>query len=921
MPAGGELLGRTVEITALHDLVDAAPQRGGALVVIGEPGVGKSALLTAAQRRATERGIRVLRTAGVQSEATVPFAALHQLLRPILPATHGLPEAHREALRVAFGLSDAAPPQLFRIALAVLDLLAESAARAPLVLIVEDAHWLDRGTADVLAFVARRLESDPVILLAAGREGSEHPLADPSLPQLRLAALDDAAAARLLDAHAPGLAPARRERLLEEAAGNPLALVELPRALEDLGDAPALPPWLPLTTRLERAFAARESELPTRTRALLLVAALNDGDSLAEVVRAAGVLLGAELSVAEIAPAVSAALVTVDETAPDETVLRFRHPLVRSAIRQTAGMARRQAAHAALASVLTDQPDRRVWHRVACRLGPDDEAADELEAAATRAARRGAIAGAVSALERAAQLTEDPARRGGRLLRAAELAFEIGRRDLVLSLLHEAEPLELGPLERPRLSWLREMFEAGQWSGSAKVAAIVEIADRLRLGGDAYRALNALLLVALRCWWANPDGHTRELVVAAAERIPVPEDTPELLATLAFAAPRERGAVVLDRVARLDADAARDPETLRLLGSAATGIGAFPEAPRFLEAAVAGLRAQGRLGLLAYALVSQAWTGIFLGGWRVAISAAEEGARLAVETGQPTWATAAKAAEATVVGLQGDQSAAEALATCAEGLSLSMGATPMLSLVQLARGSTALAAGRHADAYEDLRRIFDPGDIAHHGYVRDWVLVDLVEAAVHSGHTDEARVIVHEFEPIVAETRSPLLRVNLCSVRPLLASDEHAEALFRDALGADLSAWPFLRARVAFAYGTWLRRHRRAVESRPLLRAAREAFDALGARTWGERARQELRASGETSRVDVPEGRDDLLTPQELQIARMAAQGLSNREIGQRLFLSHRTVGTHLYRTFPKLGITSRSELHGALSGPRVVAV
>jgi len=272
----------------------------------------------------------------------------------------------------------------------------------------------------------------------------------------------------------------------------------------------------------------------------------------------------------------------------------------------------------------------------------------------------------------------------------------------------------------------------------------------------------------------------------------------------------------------------------------------------------------------------------------------------------------AQIAQATLAGLRGDEDAADALAAEAEQVILPMASNSMLTLLQLSRGLTALGGGRHSDAYEHLRRVFDPADLAYHPYVRGWAIGELAEAAVHSGHREAARTVMEELGPLADQTPSPLLHVGLLYARPLLAADQDAEPLFEAALGADLTRWPLVRARLLLAYGAWLRRQRRVAESRAPLRAAREAFDALGALPWGERARQELRASGELSGRRAP-GAWDRLSPQELQIVQLAADGLSNREIGQQLYLSHRTVGTHLYRVFPKLGITSRSELRGLL--------
>jgi DNA-binding CsgD family transcriptional regulator len=883
-----QLVGREPEAAALAVLLEELDeQRGSALLIRGEAGIGKSALLMEASRRAAEQNARVLKTTGVESEAHLPFAGLHQLLRPILDEARHLPEPQRRAIEAAFGQSPAEAPDLFFTALAALELVSEAADRAPLLLVIDDAQWLDRATADVLAFVARRLDTERIGLLAAIRAPHGTTIEGRTI---ELGPLDDDAAARLLDDHAPDLQPAVKERILQEAAGNPLALTELPLANPDLGDGLVLPTWLPLTTRLEQAFAARVQDLPDQTRMLLLVAALNDGDAIAEALEAATLLTGTPTTIDDLTPAVDANLVDADGVE-----LRFRHPLIRSAIHQAANLSQRHAAHRALATTLEDEPDRRVWHRSAARLAPDERVATELDEAAARAQRRGAIATAVTALERAAQLSGSTASKSARLLQAAELAADLGRSDVMQMLLREAESLDLPARGRARVAWLRELHEERLWSGASQLSAYAELAD-----GDADRALATLLPIAHRCWWSNADKATRDAIVEAAEQLPVADDDPRLLSILATAAPAERGAAVLQRMGPPAPGA--DPATAFQLATAATAVGNYAPTEPWLAAAVEGLRVQGRLGLLVHALVGQAWMGIQLSRFDVAVPAAEEARRLADETAQPRWGAVAQLAQAMIAGMRGDEATAEREAAAAEAVLLPMGANPILALVQFARGRAALAAGRHADAYEHLARIFDPADIAYHVNVRTWALLDLVDAAVHSERHDAARDAVERMEG----SASPILRANVICARPLVTGD------FGPSLDADLTDWPALRARLLLAYGAWLRRQRRAADSRQPLRAAREAFDAIGLVPWGERARQELRAAGETSRRRTPDLWDEL-TPQELQIAQMAAEGLTNREIGQRLYLSHRTVSTHLYRIFPKLGITSRAELRAAL--------
>lgn len=909
------LYGREREFGVLSHLAGRlGKDAGGALVVGGEAGIGKSALLAAIAAQARDRGTRVLSAVGVQSEAQISFAGLHQLLRPVLPLAEGLPTRQRAALHAAFGMSEEVTPELFVTGLATLELIGDTAESWPVLLIIEDAQWLDQPSCAVLAFVARRLAAEPALMLIAVRDGFPNPFDEAGLTELRLHGLSEKAAGQLLDSRAPGLGPVVRERLLQEAAGNPLALIELPAALrsEHLDDGALLPSRLPLTARLERAFAAQSSGLPPATRSLLLAAAAEDAAEdtgiLGEVLNAASIFDGAAMTIDAFTPAIAAGLVAIQGTQ-----LRFRHPLVRSAIYQAASLPERQAAHTALAQVLAGQPDRQVWHRAAAALGPNEQVAAELEEAAVRAGRRGAVAVAVAALQRAADLSEDPARRGSRLLRAAEMGFEFGRPGLGPQFLHAAEPLDLPAEERTWLSWLRETYGETGWSGEAKVGPLVEIAGRMRSGGHASLAVQCLLAAALRCWWGNPGQETRAGVVAAAEGMPLPEDAPAMLAILAHADPVAHGAFVIDRISRMTPDPA-DPAGAYLVGSAATAVWAYDLSLGFLDTAVSGFRAQGRLGSLAQALVSQAWAAVHLAREPLAVSAAEEAARLAHETGQPREAVSAQLAQATIAAERGDFTAAEELAGHAEAVLLPMGATPMLALVEFVRGRGAVAHQRYREGFDHLRRVLNPADPAYHPFIGAWGLSDLVEAAAHTNSQDTAKAYLEQLESLAAATSGSLLRAEAGYARPMVAGDGQAEVLYQTALEHDLANWPCYRGRMLLWYGRWLRRQRRAADSRAPLRSARDGFDALAFPALAEKARQELRASGETSHRRMPETWDQL-TPQELQIAHLAANGLSNRDIAQQLFISHRTVGYHLHQIFPKLQITSRNQLRTASLG------
>ncbi len=789
------------------------------------------------------------------------------------------------------------------VGLATLELLAAGAGRAPVLVVAEDVHWLDSSTCEVLAFVSRRLGADPVGLVGTAREAEldDNPLAGAGLAELRLGPLDAVAAAALLDAYGV-LDPVVRERVLAQAAGNPLALVELPTAAGQQDSREALNEWIPLTRRLEEAFASRLPGLPAVTFTALLAAGLDDGDALAEVLAAASLVAGAPVSVADLAAAVAAGLAEVDGHS-----VRFRHPLVRSAVGEAAGLARRQAMHRALAQVLAGAPDRRVWHRAAASLGPDEQVASGLETAADRAFGRGAIAEQAAALAAAARLSPGLARRGQRLIRAAWGFYDLGRRQTTLRLLDEAEPLDLEPGDRLRLSWAREIAGAATRSGARPLAALAELADQMRQDGDNDQALLTLEHVALRCWWSNPDRRTRQRMTAVAEAVPVADQDPRLLFVLATSDPAGHGPAVLARLAQHQPGSGT-PHQDNLLGYAAAAVGACEQAVGFHTTAAARLRARGSLGLLGTVLLSQGWSALLLGQAALAGPVAEEAARLLAESGSPLWAACAQLVQAVLAGRRGDTTTAADLAAQAERVLLTGGVPPLLAQVQLARGTAALGAGRHDEAYEQLARIFDPHDAAYHPQLRAWALADLAEAAAGGGYQEAARRHHAELTREAAAAGSPLLRASLAVAAPMLAVGDDAQALFDAAFDADLTAWPLHRARLQLAHGMWLRRRQQAGESRAPLRAARDTFDALGAGAWAGRARRELRAAGERSGQPAPRALD-LLAPQELQIARLAAEGLTNREIGQQLYLSHRTVRNHLYRIFPKLGITSRAEL------------
>jgi DNA-binding CsgD family transcriptional regulator len=571
----------------------------------------------------------------------------------------------------------------------------------------------------------------------------------------------------------------------------------------------------------------------------------------------------------------------------------------------------RRRVHDALARVLGDEPDRRAWHRAALLSGEHEDVALELEGAAARARSRGAVAVAVAAYRRAAELGEARSR-SRRLLAAAALALEIGRRDLVDAVLREVSALRLETLDRARAAWLEEMAHT-RALGSERYKWMIASAEHAGEVGDRDLQVDLLWLVASRAWWVDPGPELRQALIEASGRLGgVGAQDPRVFAIHAYADPLGHAAGVLARLEREAAAGRVDTDSARFFGPASLVVGAFDLGAEFLRVAVDGLRTEGRLGHLPRLLALSGGMAARLGDWETALTTADEGRRLAEELADPQWVAAADTVTSMVAAMRGDEQQAEQMAARAEMVAEPDGANINVAFAQFGKVLAALAAGRHRDAYASAERLFEPEDSAYHPVISSWLIADLAEAAIHLDELDAARARVAQVRRAVGTRPGTWIALGLGHAEAVLADPADAGALYEEALAGDLTRWPFQRARLQLTYGRWLRRERRVAESRDVLRAARDAFDALGATSWAELARQELRASGERSRRHLPEARDEL-TAQELQIAQLAADGLTNREIGRRLFLSHRTISTHLYRVFPKLGISSRVELGSAL--------
>jgi DNA-binding CsgD family transcriptional regulator len=904
------LFGRNAERSRVSRLLEGARQfRSGVLILRGEPGVGKSALLEAARTEATD--MRVLNSRGVESETTLPFAGVHQLLHPVLDRFDELPDPLAAALRGALGLEAAGPGrERFLVSVAVLSLLAEVAEERPLLCLVDDAHWLDDASADALVFVARRLEAERIVMLFAAREGEIRGFDAPSVPELRLSGLDPTAASALLQRHAEvHLSPELRERLVAETDGNPLALIELSSALsaEQLSGAEPLLDPLPVGDRVERAFVARVRQLPEASQMLLLVAAADESAELATVLSAAATL-GADAEALDAAE--QARLVHVRGAR-----LEFRHPLVRSAVYQAAPPTQRRAVHQALATVLGGplEADRRVWHRAAATVEPDPVVVEELEQAAARAARRSGFAAASLAFERAGALTQDEQDRARRLTAAGENAWLAGQADRASRLLEGARPFASEPVQRADID---------RWRGLIEMTRGVPVdACELLLGAaadvaphDDERALHLLNLASLAAAYAGDSaavGAIAELTQdLTLEGSPFVQMLAELLLGLGahvagdfeHAAPRLRLAIGLAE--KLDNDAAaHDPVTLLVAGRAALYLGDDEVAYRSHREAALRARTGGVLGVLTQILPRLTHLELSAGRWHAAAANAAEGLELGEEIGQHDLVAQHLVMLGLLAAFRGDEDECRSLAAG----SLERASARQLGIVsEYALWSLALLELGLGRAEEALRRARGISSTL----VVFWGALDRIEASIRAGEQELARDWLGSFERWAESNEVAWARATVVHCQALLAEDvQSAERLFASSLEAHAgAARPFERARTELAYGEFLRRARRRVEAREHLGAALEGFETLGATLWAERARVELRASGQTARRRDPSTREDL-TPQELQIARFVAQGLTNREVAAQLFLSPRTIDFHLRNVFRKLGITTRTQL------------
>ncbi|MBQ0866948.1 AAA family ATPase [Streptomyces sp. RK75] len=896
------LHGRGEEISVIDRLLaDCRTGRSGCLTITGEPGVGKTALLEYAASAA--EGLRVMRSTGIESEAHLPFAGLHLLLRPALDRIDVLPAPQARALRGAFGLASAEPGDRMLVGIALLSLLAEFADQGPLLCLVDDAQWLDRASVEALLFAARRLDAEGIALIVSARTG----FAAPGLAQLPLTGLDAPAAAELLDEHAAALSPVDRYRVLAEAQGNPLALLELPAALA--ADPTVLAGQaLPMTGTVQAAFLDQVRRLPEPSRHLLLVAAAEDTGDRDVVLRAAADL-GCRPT--DLVPAEEADLLRVDNR-----TVRFRHPLVRSAVYQAAPFSLRLAVHTALAEVL-DQPedaDRRAWHRAVVATGPDAQVAAELESTAQRAAARSGYAAAAAAYERAAQLTSPGPDHARRLVLAAEAAAEEGDVERMAELAGRgaAHADDLALTVRANRVRAAAAFHQGSLRTACRLLAE---AAALTRDDDPSLAAHMMLDAVHAAWYLGE----REIAETAdqLDALPLPPEDPlthvaRLLTWVVRSAIGQgdrRPQTLPRRIAAAQRSGFGGPHDTILVGATSLqAAGHDTEAHRVAGELLARCRTLGQLGPTPPVLACLARASTFLSRHSDAWDEATQALQLARELRHRQWIAETSGILAYLAAVRGDAQdchafADEALTAPEPGVTAP--GTPWahwaLALLDLGHSRWEAALNRLAALHAGPVRHQLPG-------LRS--IPDLIEAAVRLGRPADAREPLARLNDWARQTEQPWVEAHVQRCRALLAPEADAEELYRAALRLHPDDRQFERARTALLYGEWLRRMRRKSDARGRLREAHETFRRLGATPWAQRARAELDATGEVApQPAAADGALAVLTPQEGKIIRLAARGLSNRDIAAQLFLSPRTVGYHLYKAFPKLGVTARAEL------------
>jgi DNA-binding CsgD family transcriptional regulator len=905
------LIGREADQSALESFVTIASVNGGALVLFGEPGCGKSALLDVAGNSAEAIGLRTIRVTGVEFEAAISYAALNQCFLPLRDDFCLLSDAHRSALTVALGLDQGSTPGVLLVANAALSLLQLAARAKPICLIIDDLQWVDRSSAKAFGFLARRLPGSKVAFLASSRTSAESFFDYDGLPHRVLASMNDDDATKLLASHYPKMAQRSMRRVLQEAAGNPLALIELPRELSQaqLSGHRELPQVLQLAHRLQSVFESRVSDLPPRTRRLLLLAVL---DGTADV----RTLQRLDPGIADVlAPAEKVQMVSVDEEARR---IIFRHPLIRSAIVGLATTSERQQAHRTLATMFDDQPDRQAWHLAEATFEPDARVSRLLYESAQRTFRRGDSVSALAMLARAADLSPQPSHRSRLLLEAAYRGANVTGAWTSTS------------------EWLNEALAGDPEMSGSLLAAVTS--SYVLLNGDAdVDTIHRLLTGAIEARDAVPHEHDDSCIQAVATlflvcmiagraqlwesfdtalervRAVVPEEL-YLLSQL-MSDPVRLGPAVLDRLDRAigELDEKSHSASISWLSSAAIYVDRFSACRSAVWRVIEDARRGEGVALAINVMQLFSLDDFAMGNWDEAQELAEEALELCRTNKNLLLQWLSFSRLALIAAGRGDTAACARFADKVVQWATPRGALHALWTAEEAKGLLALGQGDFEIAYEHYCAINPPGDFRSHNPIAMIVALPLVESAVRTNRLPEAISHVAAMQAANLASFSPRLNLVSTACAAMTAADEQVVELFERALSIDgADRWQFMYARVELIYGERLRRMKSVAESRRHLTDALDTFRRIGATPWALRAEIELRATGKSRAHRDTVGLESL-TAQEREIAELAAAGLSNKEIGERMFLSHRTVSAHLYRVFPKLGVRTRAALRDAL--------
>jgi DNA-binding CsgD family transcriptional regulator len=904
------LIGRDRELAALGSLLDEAGADGTTLLLTGEPGVGKTALLAAAAEMAATAGFEVIRGGGVEYETDVSFAGLHQLVGPLSGDLNRLPRSSRLALEVALGLGSGPAPERLAVLNASLALFRQAASRGPLLIVIDDLHWLDRASGAAVGFVGRRLRGSRIGLLGAIRPDVGGFFERAGLPEYEVAPLSQADAMGLLARQFVHLPVRVLRRVVDEAQGNPLALLEF--AASAGGPRDGGRPRATVTSGMSREvrtlYDARIERLPEPTRHLLLLAALDGSGDLCVLAAASG-----PGGLDDLGPAERDHLIVVDDRAGE---LRFRHPMIKSVVVERSTHDERQKAHLRLAQRFADQPERRGHHLAEAAFTPDEEIAAAVEDGAHRTLQRGDVVGAISRLLRAADLSPDPADRSRRLADAAYVgAHSAGELDSASQLLHDAHRRNpvLGETLRAAAAtaYLLLNSEGDAETTHRLLTAAVESA----LGEPDQDGLSEVLYtLVLVCHYTGraeywvPFHDAMSRLGARA-----PTDVRLLAKTFAdpVTAPDRTLSELDDQIGQLR----NTEDDALIIRTAIAGFYAdrLPGCREALLRVVRDGREGGAVGTAIMALHMLAIGELNAGRWDEAQRLAAEGTALCEERGYRLYAWAGRYAIALVAGNRGKREACQDICQAMIEWATPRQLGRLADFAHHALAQAALAACDFEECYAHTTAITPPGTFRSHSLQALWTALDLIDAAVHTGRDDEARAHAEAARRADLGRLSPRFALVTAAARAMVASDDEAPAQFAAALALPgIGEWPFELARVHLAYGERLRRLRRTRDARSQLAAARDGFERLGARPWARRAGIEFGATGATrQRVN---GGGASLTLQEREVARLAATGLSNREIAARLYVAPRTVSAHLYRIFPKLGITSRAALRDALN-------